>query len=759
MHSCSSPGWVASSQWKPPRHTAGPEQRRLATDPGSSFPQPRRHWSTVRCSVGGFNAQQPQQQQRQPPSWTEAMAQPPAELLGPQPEAAERLVQPRLRPKGREEVEDREEKGKQKGGLLAGLRRQDGEGEVRKPVSGGRRPTWKQGGLGTSGNQVDGVLKGKGSLRERAAPRQRGNSAGTPRSPKDSPSASLALTVDSGKRGQRGAKASQGAKKALSRCYQVAHAIASLPEEQTVGKVLESEQLSLKEMSRVLSHLDKLGVTERAAQVVRWMEVRQGSGSDAPDAFLYSKLVSLLARRRDTAQQALEIFSSLKDEQRDVWCFNAAISAAAKLNNLKLAMSLLQTMDEQQVEGDVVTYTSLLKACQTCASAEQATAILQLMAERGVDPNVKTYTTAISAFTRAGDWERAMELFDDMEEAGVEADIHAYNSLLSACAAAGSWHKARDVFNAIRRRGVQPDVRSYNAFMSALERCEQPDRGLQLLSRMESSEGRKSGDGQEPMPDITPNLVTYNTLLSCLGKAKRLEDARRVLRQMKAAGLQPDAVTCTAMMVACDRTQQWEAAAQLFEEFRAAGVELNTTNYNSLLSVFRNAKEVDRALQLFESMKEPGSHVEVDIVTYSTLISCLERSGEWKAALERFDQMLAAGLEPNSYIFQAVLSACEKGQEWKKAVEVCDIMASSGMPPPALDALMSRLMLTLGMLAPMAQAAVNSGKAARRWIETKKPHTAVSVPITIAAAAARAKPADTIGPSGPSQSSRKGPLP
>lgn len=72
------------------------------------------------------------------------------------------------------------------------------------------------------------------------------------------------------------------------------------------------------------------------------------------------------------------------------------------------------------------------------------------------------------------------------------------------------------------------------------------------------------------------------------------------------------------------------------------------------------------------------------------------------------------------YIYKSVLSACERGEQWRRAVEVCDRMTESGMSPRTADALLPALMSTLGPIAPVARVAVNSGKAARRWIETKK---------------------------------------
>lgn len=57
---------------------------------------------------------------------------------------------------------------------------------------------------------------------------------------------------------------------------------------------------------------------------------------------------------------------------------------------------------------------------------------------------------------------------------------------------------------------MQPTTRSFNALMSACERGDQPDRALEVFRKMKRA--------QQP-----PTAVTYNTLLSALGKAGRCE--------------------------------------------------------------------------------------------------------------------------------------------------------------------------------------------------------------------------------------------
>ena len=55
---------------------------------------------------------------------------------------------------------------------------------------------------------------------------------------------------------------------------------------------------------------------------------------------------------------------------------------------------------------------------------------------------------------------------------------------------------------------MQPTTRSFNALMSACERGDQPDRALEVFRKIKRAQQ-------------LPTAVTYNTLLSALGKAGR----------------------------------------------------------------------------------------------------------------------------------------------------------------------------------------------------------------------------------------------
>lgn len=52
----------------------------------------------------------------------------------------------------------------------------------------------------------------------------------------------------------------------------------------------------------------------------------------------------------------------------------------------------------------------------------------------GCERNVITYSSLISACEKAGKWELALELFNEMHREGCKPNVVTYNSLIAACA-------------------------------------------------------------------------------------------------------------------------------------------------------------------------------------------------------------------------------------------------------------------------------------------------------------------------------------
>jgi pentatricopeptide repeat protein len=101
----------------------------------------------------------------------------------------------------------------------------------------------------------------------------------------------------------------------------------------------------------------------------------------------------------------------------------------------------------------------------------EAMHVVECMTALSLKPNVITYTTLIKACTSAGASDQAIRAFHMMEADGVKADLIVYNSVMAAFSQRGEWERAWSVHMAMRRAGVSPDIFSYNTLLKACQRC------------------------------------------------------------------------------------------------------------------------------------------------------------------------------------------------------------------------------------------------------------------------------------------------
>ena len=67
------------------------------------------------------------------------------------------------------------------------------------------------------------------------------------------------------------------------------------------------------------------------------------------------------------------------------------------------------------------------------AQIEEALRIFQDMVQRGCERNVITYSSLIAACEKAGRWQLALELLEEMHRDNCKPNVVTFNSLIAAC--------------------------------------------------------------------------------------------------------------------------------------------------------------------------------------------------------------------------------------------------------------------------------------------------------------------------------------
>jgi len=450
----------------------------------------------------------------------------------------------------------------------------------------------------------------------------------------------------------------------------------------------------------------------------------------------------------------------------DQFTYSSLLSACAAMGKCDQALEWFKEIETKcGMRPTVIHYTNLMSALQNSGRWADSIKVYKQMETDGVSADAVAHNTAITACARGGDWEQAWAVFASMKRAGVAPTVVSYNSLISACEKCGQADRALEIFNKMKAA----------TFTS----------GSVVLDQ----QGGGGGQGKTTTA-VQPTVVTYNTVISALAKAGRWEQANTVHNEMVGKGMRDDAFTLTALITACEKTGQWEKILPLLDQFIKQGVEPNVVVYNRIITALGNCGQWRMSLAVFEMLKnrlqqqrgnaqdeeeeeeeeeEDREHtsgtstpspaslvagkkvepyfeetilksisraisslppVHPDIITFGSLISTLERGGQWKQALEVYNEMVGiAGIKPNGYIFTSLINACELGGQWEAAREVFLAMREADIGGND-SAMVTRKILyafpNLASLVPppfvkAATAAVASGQAARQWIDgTKK---------------------------------------
>ena len=194
-----------------------------------------------------------------------------------------------------------------------------------------------------------------------------------------------------------------------------------------------------------------------------------------------------------------------------------------------------------------------------------------------------------------------------------------FNKVLNAFALQGDDGSVRGMISAMGERTIVPDVVSFNILLKSLgvkKAIASEEEALKLLDEMTSR-------------SVTPNKISYSTLMSCMaqkGDAKSVESlfhlakgsgvdvgvfgfniliqahmlafdlpsARAVMRRMREECLKPDVVTYTTLM----KGQTEDIVTSLFQEMQDDLVHPNSVSLTNVISTLTRAQQLNAAMDI-----------------------------------------------------------------------------------------------------------------------------------------------------------------
>ncbi|CAK9052098.1 unnamed protein product [Durusdinium trenchii] len=296
-----------------------------------------------------------------------------------------------------------------------------------------------------------------------------------------------------------------------------------------------------------------------------------------------------------------------------------------------VAPSCRDSMEQLRWNFAATNFQVAISACDAAGAADLARQLLR----RWPCWSLEGFNSAVSA-QRGIYWQQALELLDRAEELQLQLDLITYSAAISACQR--HWHCGLELLGRLQREGLTANAVVWTTCLRACVLGEQWQAALDLFEQMQSQK------------QLT--LLAFCDLFSALAERSSVLAATRIGD--------------------LGRQQQWPRALELFRETCQEDWS-NTISCNAVINALAKSSQWQRALSFLQRTLQP------DVVSYSTVMSAMERASEWLIAFQCLSEMERQEVQPNTISYNAALSACEKSQEWSWALLLMVSMGTVGI--------------------------------------------------------------------------------
>jgi pentatricopeptide repeat protein len=448
------------------------------------------------------------------------------------------------------------------------------------------------------------------------------------------------------------------------------------------------------------------------ALAVGLIELMKESGVGKPDVYMYTSIIESCARRGDV-ENAIGTLALMKEAgvPPNIFSYMHAIRACGLSGAHDWALVLLGDAKDE-LEPDVQLYNAVLAACARASDGsglERAMELLETMEEEGIMPDAVSFSSAINACaTHGAQWQDALKLLDRMQERDLPPHIPAWNAMLKVLARNRQWSPALDLLERMKCRGEVggdppsaaiplPNIITYSQVMEACTEGGQPRLALRLLDEAASLEGgldricfgvackaaavlqEQDGSGAAEalrlLDDmkrrgLRPNAIIYSSVIRAVGDDATM--ARTLLGRMYEDGLLPSGPCYTNTISSCSRAGEWQGALSLLDDAVGAGVKLNVITWTSVVDCCSQAGQWQAALDVLSRMQEAGIHPNQ--LSLSAAMRGCNKGGMWSKALELFD---ARSMPADEVMMSAALDACARGRQWRRALTFLEDLRTS----------------------------------------------------------------------------------
>ncbi|WOG97749.1 hypothetical protein DCAR_0417090 [Daucus carota subsp. sativus] len=350
------------------------------------------------------------------------------------------------------------------------------------------------------------------------------------------------------------------------------------------------------------------------------------------DTYTTTKLLSLYANhlRFNDAQLVL---NSLPNP--DISSFSTLIYASSKFSRFGEALNLFSKMVSTGLVPDARVVPCVVKACSGLLVVRIGQQVHGLAASFGLASDSFVVSSLVHFYVKCGQLGNARKLLDTMRE----PDVVSWSALLAGYARQGNVWETKVVFDMMVKAGIEFNSVSWNGVIAGFNQSGHHLEAVLALRDMHARGFELDG-------------TSVSSGLSAVGDLENLLFGIQVHDYVIKQGLGSDRCIISALIDMYGKCSCTFEMSRVFDEM--SNIDLGACN--ALITGFSRSGLVDEALSVFKKFK--GLGMELNVVTWTSMIASCSQHGKDIEALELFREMQTVGVKPNAVTIPCLLPAC-----------------------------------------------------------------------------------------------------
>lgn len=462
--------------------------------------------------------------------------------------------------------------------------------------------------------------------------------------------------------------ADHGHREEAIECFEMMQSSGISPNAATIVCILKacSSMQEQEKCQKILAEIKRQG----------WLEKDLMIGSTAID--MYGK--------RGLLDKAQEVFDKLL--VRDVVAWTTLISGYAGQGFDVEAVKHIEQMRLEGISPNAITYVCGLKAHSCKEVSEEASKLHADIERHGLEKNLAVGNTLISMYAKCGlfsfarkilnelpvrdviSWtalltgflqhgrgEDALKCYEQMRSDGIPPNAATYVSLLKACSTVGAIDKGRELHDEIERQGLlEQDFVVTNTLVDVCAKRGSFARAHQIFEKLDAR-----------------NVYSWNALIGGYVEHSYGEEALKCFEQMQLEGVFPSVVTWVYSLKACGSTEARRRGQQFHVQIEESGlIERDPWVGSSLVDMYGKCGSPALAHLVFEKLPVR------DVVSWTSLMAGYTEHGDYKEALQCFEQMQLEGVPLNAFSSTLKLKVLGLTRALSKGHDLHDVIVKDG---------------------------------------------------------------------------------